>query len=158
MKVDVPVDSAWWVDGHGHIKLSFLSSWHQLQGLSYSRLFFHHREKNWDQKTQDFEKTQSNSSQKTQTVGGPMYCPWPKKLRLSEALFSVLCPKKLRIWKKLKTEHKKLSLSEGRAYKFLQKFGEKKAWNRSMFLYFQTLLIWTFFRLEGILFIQMFSP
>ena len=28
--------------------------------------------------------------------------------------------------KKLKTEHKKLSLSEGRAYKFLQKFGEKK--------------------------------
>ena len=30
--------------------------------------------------------------------------------------------------KNLKTEHKKLSLSEGRAYKFLQKFGEKKAW------------------------------
>ena len=54
-----------------------------------------------------------------------MYCPWPKKLRLSEALFSVLSPKKLRIRKKLKTEHKKLSLSEGRAYKFLQKFGEK---------------------------------
>ena len=31
MKVDVPIDSAWWVDGHGHIELSFLSSWHQLQ-------------------------------------------------------------------------------------------------------------------------------
>ena len=29
--------------------------------------------------------------------------------------------------KKLKTEHKKLSLSEGRAYKVLQKFGEKKS-------------------------------
>ena len=40
---------------------------------------------------------------------------------------SASAQKKLRIRKKLKTEYKKLSLSEGRAYKVLQKFGEKKA-------------------------------
>ena len=46
----------------------------------------------------------------------------------SEALFSVLSPKNSEYEKKtLKTELKKLSLSEGRAYKFLQKFGEKKS-------------------------------
>ena len=52
-------------------------------------------------------------AQKTEIIGGPIQCPQPKKTQNTK--------------KTLKTEHKKLSLSEGRAYKFLQKFGEKKA-------------------------------
>ena len=71
------------------------------------------------------EKKLKTGPNKLRSLEAFCYGLSPKKIRLLEALFSDLSPKKLRFTKKLKTEAKKLSLPEVRAYRVFQKRAQK---------------------------------